>query len=458
MNKTSNTTVDVAFHATDAVNGTNVLNITVMDDGTPGLMDWVLVTIEVKIEDGGDGGEDPVAPVLGLTASSGDHNIGDMIVITGTWSDANGDDIEMSVKWSFPGGDYLSGMFLTIGTKAEYDADTAAYDYIEINPNGNWTYTFDSGRYKKAFDDLAKLSGEAAASLLMPKLSKGTATFTFQANDDPDFFGIFGLDSNEVAYSANLKEKKDDDDDKEGNTMMIMLLLIIIIVIIIIVAAVAMKKKKKKAAAEEPAAEEGMAPPPEEGAVGAEGGMPPQEITCTTCGAMIPAGDATCPACGAAAPPVGEAPPAPMACATCGATIPEGSPTCPACGAPAPPPATAPEMPPGEGMPPEGAAMEAPDMMAPEGMPPEAPAEMPPAEAPPPEGMPPEAPAEMPPAEPPAEAPPPEGMPPAEPPAEAPPEDAAAAPPAGFANCPQCGGQLAVGTTPCPACGAALNW
>jgi endogenous inhibitor of DNA gyrase (YacG/DUF329 family) len=27
-----------------------------------------------------------------------------------------------------------------------------------------------------------------------------------------------------------------------------------------------------------------------------------------------------------------------------------------------------------------------------------------------------------------------------------------------MANCPTCGGQLAVGTTPCPSCGTALNW
>jgi RNA polymerase subunit RPABC4/transcription elongation factor Spt4 len=454
MNKTSNTTWEITFIATEDVNGTNVLNFSVADDG--GLSDWVEVSIEVNIEDGFVPPEH--APALNLTSPSGSHKIGDKIVITGTWSDEDGDDITMDVKMVFPDG--KSSIYGMIMSKADYDnldplLKDVTYEYIQINADGTWTYTFDTKVYKVVYNTMGDIVGGA--------MKKGTMTFTFMATDDSGLFGLFGEESNEVAYSASLSEKKDGNGDGDGMDMMtIMIILIIIIVIIIVIAAVAMKKKKK-AVEEEPAPEEGMAPPPEEEGV-AEGAVPPQELQCTTCGAMIPADAATCPACGAAAPPPtappGEEAPLPQTCATCGAVIPEGSPTCPACGAPAPPPAVPPEGPPGEEMPPAEAP---PPEMPAEGPPPEMPPPEMPAEAPP--EMPAEAPPEMPteaPPEMPAEAPPPEGAPPAEapPPEGAPPpaEEGAAAPPAGFANCPQCGGQLAVGTTPCPSCGAALNW
>ena len=508
IDKVTDTSADFSFIFPEAYEGTDTYNITVTDGDET---DWFLIDIEVWKE------SDVVEPVnnkptITITTQSGKKfQLGESIVIEGTWSDPDLDDIEVEVDITFPDGTEETG-----------------YGVV-INSNGTWKYSYDTSVLKATIDfgiaaieagQKAGLSGSQLQALEdalndMKDQYIGIYTFTFKAID----IKSTGTpkESDPASVTAELEgdivipSVDDDDDDgllgmgKVGGIDTFLLLLIIIIVVIIIVVAVIAKKKKAKAAAAEE--EAGLAPPPTEMACTACGATipageavcpacgapappppevpPPTEMACTACGVMIPAGEAICPACGAQAPPPPEAaPPMEMNCTACGAIIPAGSPTCPTCGAAAPLPAEAPPevmtcvtcgqvIPPGSPTcpacgapaPPTGPPAEAPPppmeeayAPPPEGMPPAAPppegAPPPMEEAyapPPPEGVPP-----VPEAGAPPEAPPPEGMPPAAPPPEGAPPPAEAPPQ--MIPCPQCGGQLGVGVTPCPNCGAQLNW
>ena len=404
-----NKSADITIVGENLADGVHTFNFTVSDDG--GLSDYV----EVKVNRSFAPAFVNVAPALTLATGATTLKIDETITINGTVSDdtiPEGGALKVMIKIASGENVLLAETTVTPSTGAyTYDFKIPAKDTGGNSSVGTWTIS------------VWATDGELEST-------KATATLTVKAKPKAD----------------------DDGDDDKGmlgmGAMMDYVLIIIIIIIIVLILVMVMKKKKPE-----------EAPAPEEGMVPMEAEAPAVEQQCTSCGAMIPAGAPTCPACGAPAPipPMPEGIPpegAPVEggiCATCGSPIPPGSPTCPACGAPAPPPpppaeAPVPEMP-AEAPPFEGMPAEAPP---PEGMPAEAPPPegMPPAEAPPPEGMPPAAP-------PPAEAPPPEGMPPAAPPPAAP---EGAAPPPGMANCPQCGTQIAVGTTPCPSCGAALNW
>jgi hypothetical protein len=438
-------------------------------------------------------------PVLGITTAAGTKfNIGDDVVIEGTWSDPDEDDVLIEIIITFPDGNTFPIDILGFISFIE-PPDSPAEDefhYLEIIDDGTWKYTFQSGEYKKFYEEAEKIGFQ---SLFGPEMKKGEYTFKFRASDDTLFGGWFGLTSENVSVTIELSEKKGDDGDGDGDdepTMSmgmfdydILIILIVIIVIVLVLVMVLMKKKKPR--------EE--APPP-------TGMMPPAELNCPACGAMVPAGSELCPACGAAAPPPPppteqppEQPPVDITCTSCGATIPAGYQACPACGAalpppPPPPPAEQPpeqpqyqyEQPPAEYPPDQPQYVEQPPEQPPAeyppeqpqygDMPPEQPHEQPPAEYPPEQpqygDMPPEQPPEQPPAEyPPEQQPYQENqeyqeyqeMPPEQPPAQYPPPQQPPQqqpPPAqtGMVACPTCGGQLVVGQTPCPSCGAQLTW
>jgi PKD repeat protein len=312
---------------------------------------------------------------------------------------------------------------------------------IEFEANASDEDAGDTVQYKWDWGDGSAETGWSTSGTATHVFATaGTYNVTLTVKDSKNEEDVEVMEIEIEDKPVTPPDDDDDDDDEEPLSMGlfaydILIIIIIIVVIVIVVAVVAMKKK--------PEEEEALAPPP-------------TEMTCTACGATIPAGDAVCPACGAAAPPPAEAP-AEATCTSCGQIIPAGSMTCPACGAPAPPPAEAPPevltcvtcgqvIPPGS---PSCPACGAP--APPMGPPPEE--EMPPAAPPPDTGMapPPEG------AMPPEGAPPDAGMPPAEgaPPQEQPP---AGAPPAQTVPCPQCQQPIGVGMTPCPSCGAQLNW
>ena len=387
------------------------------------------------------------APSISITTPSGQKfKLDEDVIIEGTWSDPDEDEILIQVLITFPDGNTypieILGILIFIDPPTS--PEDTDFHYLKVNEDGTWKYTFQTSQYKEIYKT-AELTG--MQSLFGPKLTKGNYKFTFKATDDTLFGGFFGLTSTNASITIELTEKEEGNGGGGGELTMsmglfdydIILILIIIIVIILVVVMVMIMKKKRRAAEE-------MPPPPQEGMV-----PPPTEMNCPQCGAMIPAGSETCPGCGAPAPaPTPEAPPEGMppegmeaapptaaTCATCGSEIPADSPTCVACGAPAPAPAVPPQEPPQGGMPPEQPQY---GYEGYEGMPPEQQSY---------ETMPPEQPQyEY------------EGMPPQQeqPPAEMPPPEQPPAPPPGMPTCPQCGGQLAVGTTPCPSCGAALNW
>ncbi len=392
--------------ANAVTNATGGWDVTYTPPTTPG-EDTVTVTVS-----DGKGGTDMVYltwtieegfvnqnPTITITTEAGQKiEIGKNIVIEGTWSDPDGDDVTILVA-------YTTAMDVAMGGGGEpSDWDYVEDENITVNTDGTWSLVASTKEWKKMFDDMKK-AAEALGLSIPDSYLYGTYTFYFKAVDENDG------ESSPASISVEITKAPTEDEDEEaaGLDMMMMSIIIIIIIVIIIVVAVVMMKKKKK---------------PEEEAPPEEAAVPPPEVACPQCGTMIPPGSETCPGCGAPAPPPAPpmeeeaaAPPTEMACPACGAMIPAGYPTCPACGAPAPPPAPPAEM--------EG----------------EMPPEQPPAEM---EG-------EMPPEQPPAEM---EGEMPPEQPPEMPPEQ----PPAGTAACPTCGAQLAVGTTPCPSCGTGLNW
>jgi hypothetical protein len=484
---------EVSFHPTMEENVT--INFTLSDGEITDYYNlfWVVETKEPPKPPNRE-------PVVGITTASGTKfNLGDDVVIEGTWSDPDEDDVIIELIITFPDGntypiDILG--FLSFIEPPDAPAEEE-FHYLVINDDGTWKYTFQSSLYKEAYKAAEEIGFQ---SLFGPKLTKGQYTFTFRASDDTLFGGWFGLTSENASVTIELTEKTDGDGDGDGDgdemTMSmgmfdydIFIILIVIIVIVLVLVMVLMKKKKP--------AEEGMPPP---------GVMPPSEVNCPACGAMVPAGVEVCSACGAAVPvppqqPPAEAPPeqppqqppTETTCTSCGALIPVGYPACPACGAAAPPPMQPPaeappeqpqygyEQPPGEyEYPPQQPPEQPPEQqqyqeMPPEQPPAEYPPQQPPAEYPPeqqqyqempPEQqqyqeMPPEQPpAEYPPQQPPAEYPPEQQqyqeMPPEQPPQQ--PPDQAPPPGMGMVACPTCGGQLAVGQTPCPSCGTPLTW
>jgi hypothetical protein len=371
-------------------------------------------------------------PTIAITtAAGGKVALSGQIVIEGTFSDSDGDEMTIEVEVVQPGGTAFGFYDDLPGTY-----DSVVYDQAA----GTWTYTYDVSQH-----DLGGILGSISDDFYT-----GTWTFYFIAVDEN------GGESAEQSVTVIVEDRDDDDDDAAGFFaalgLMCLLIVLIPLILIIVVIVLLLKKKKAKAAPppEMPPPAAPMAcvacgaevPPgaPSCPACGAAVEPPAAPMNCAACGAEIPPGAEACPACGAAAPAPAEAPPVETMC-ECGATIPAGSPTCAACGRPAPAP-----------MPPEGAApMACPSCGA--EIPPGSPACPACGAAPPPPEMPP-AEGEYPPAE--GEAPPMEGeMPPAE--GEAPAEE----PPAEDAQmvaCPTCGAQIAVGATPCASCGTALNW
>jgi hypothetical protein len=220
---------------------------------------------------------------------------------------------------------------------------------------------------------------------------------------------------NHLTIFAPLSQKteKDDDEDTGLSDLMIIILFVVIIIVISGIVGIVMKKR-------------GGGREPE--AAPSERVEEPTDIA-----AVEPSPEPEAPL----PEPTPEPAPAP---APAPAPIPEpGAPPAPEPVPPQAPPEAPPEAPPQT---PPQAPPEAPPQTPPQA-PPETPADVPP-QAPPP--APPQAPPEA----------PPEGPPQVPPPAQS--ETPPQTPPAGFANCPQCGGQLAVGTTPCPSCGIQLNW
>jgi PKD repeat protein len=354
---------------------------------------------------------------------------------------------------------------VSIGPKDSTTGIMYINEDIEFNASATDPDTDDVLQYKWDFGDGTDTGWMNSAYTTHQYLTAGTYNVTLTVKDSQDEEDT-DTTQLEIEEKEDTTTDDDDDDDEEPLSMGLFAydILIIIIIIVVIIIVVVMIAKKKK-----PEEEEAMAPPPTEmtctscGAVIPAGEAacpscgamapaeaPPAETTCTSCGAFIPAGSASCPSCGAMAP--AEAPPAETTCTSCGAFIPAGSASCPSCGAMAP-----------AEVPPEVVTCVTCGQVIPPGSPscPACGAPAPPMTAPPEEEMPPMGP---PPGE---EAPMYEGamqqdtgMPPAAPPPEqAPaPQEPAGAPPAQTVPCPQCQQPIGVGQTPCPSCGAQLNW
>jgi RNA polymerase subunit RPABC4/transcription elongation factor Spt4 len=444
---------NVSFNPAEADVGNVTLNFTITDLGLDS--DYVMITWQVE------SGEPPIPPnedpTIGITSSGGKITIGDMLEVEGTWSDAESATVTILMASRTP----MDAQLGFTGAPEDYEfseVSSAAGETMTVNADGTWKYSVDTGVMLEAFEEALAALEALLGSAVDDSILYGTYTFYFMAEDED-------MGASSVVSVAFEIEKKDDDGGDDDKTLSIglfdydILILLIVIIVVILVVVMMMKKKKK---VEEPAEEPPAAPmactacgaeiPPGAEtcpACGAAAPVPPVAgpVACTACGAEIPPDTPNCPACGAPAPPPAEAPPVETIC-ECGATIPAGSPTCPACGrqAPAPLPeapmncpACGNQIPPGSPTCPAcGAAAPAPEAPA-EGMPPEGMAPPGVEGAMAPEGAPPEGMA------------PPPAAPPEQPPAEG-------APPAQMVACPTCGAQIAVGQTPCPGCGTALNW
>jgi hypothetical protein len=196
------------------------------------------------------------APTLGITTASGTKfNLGDDVVIEGTWSDPDEDEILVQLIIVFPDGNTypieILGILIYIDppeTPIEGD-----FHYLVVNDDGTWKYTFQSSQYKDLFKEAEKIGLQG---FFGPEMTKGDYTFSFQATDDTLLSGWFGLTSENANITVELTEKKKDDGDGDGDgddelTMSmgmfnydIIIILIIIIVIILVVVMVLMKMKK----------------------------------------------------------------------------------------------------------------------------------------------------------------------------------------------------------------------
>lgn len=410
-----------------------IINFTVSDGK---LSDYVRVTWDV------------LAPPT-ITVSTEDnkkYTLGQTIIIEGTWADKEDLELDwMDVKIKFPDGKETKvpeyEYYRLTKTKFEGDdlwhyemgyGDDYLWEYLEVNEDGTWKYTFNTDQYNKAYDYLSSEDPEWMENSMPTKLTKGEIIFTFKAGDEDS------LESEEQSIKVILEgdggngpppngngpdtpDKKDDDDDEGGGFEAAVCGLVAVIVIIVIIVVIVMVLKKRKKPEERAPERAPYAPPPPPPPAEAPSEEAPEEIPPET-------------------PP--EEPPVEVPQEEVSEELPPETP-------PEEPPTEAPlEEAPWE-MPPEQPPAEVPPEEIPSEFPPEMPSEQPPAEVPPeeippeelpeeppaeipPEEIPPEMPLETPPEEPPVEVPPeevPEEMPPEmpqeQPPVEAPPEDVA---------------------------------
>lgn len=378
VHKVDNDLAILTFSPRPGDEGWVIVNVTVKDR----IFDWLIDWVELKwivLPDDGEEEPPPIppinhAPTLSNVTGPSHVKIGEKIVITGHWADEDGDDIYLMSEITFPDGKH-STMGVIYFTSDDLTGDFPIYEYVDIEDDGTFTYTFDTRSYKQIYDAMVKEAPELL-DLIGGKITKGTITFKLVAVDSI----YLGAESDEVIHTVELNGDEpppppqpngsgNGDGDMASSMGLfpydIVIIPTIIILIILTLAVTLISRKKRKGYAEYEDTQQyywGEPQPPAEGETYTEydttykeqpstypeygaPAQPPEEIPPpppppSTQQSYYPPYYDSSPPPSEAQPPgkligiMSELPPGHEKCITCEAIIPKYALSCPSCGTP----------------------------------------------------------------------------------------------------------------------------